>query len=558
MRFIVLRAALLSACLSSSFAATWTDCVPSQDFPLCLAPEKPLSSQRVRREIRTLSNEEWDRIVDAMWIMKTETMDRGQELYGDKFRTYDYFVVRHAIAATDTRGDQGHRGAHFINWHTAFVLEFENVLMTIDPLIEALPYWDETISEPSVFSEDYFGIDPDNSTSYEITTGRFANWPIDVDFSIGKFSQFFVNSSTIGYAGGGSNSSILRAADNTVVSPFATRYGSGRVWEATVNSTDDWWACTANELEQWNDWYRCMEQGVPSYHSGPHQIVGGNPRDGSGLRGDFEDRVTSPNGPIFMFHHANLDRNRLWWMRKHNSVDDVCSYYGFPVSDAPIIGPRVDVTGMLEYEGVLLNDIVSSAWGYTAAQLGLDLDTFTGDGDQQLTHADLICWIGPTTAQYTYDTNAACLKDSTECIPLQGEIPGPSSSPTIEPLGLPVPSTCASFKACFLLNMFSGVSEKISPDSISQYTLFRAERYSVFCTLSDVGEINKMEFFYEGELQHTEYEADWFMGGNSDNYIGAVEFLGKDCGSRKMFTVVGSVWEGECFRQEFELQSVCG
>lgn len=39
--------------------------------------------------------------------MKQTDMNSGKAAYGETFRTYDYFVVKHAVAVTDTRGDQG-------------------------------------------------------------------------------------------------------------------------------------------------------------------------------------------------------------------------------------------------------------------------------------------------------------------------------------------------------------------------------------------------------------------------------------------------------------------
>ena len=95
-----------------------------------------------------------------MWVMKTAGLEEGSVMYGNSFRTYDSLVLKHALATTDTRGDQAHFGAHFITWHLAFVLEFENSLLAVDPTIEGAPYWDECITEPSVFGNDYFGSDP--------------------------------------------------------------------------------------------------------------------------------------------------------------------------------------------------------------------------------------------------------------------------------------------------------------------------------------------------------------------------------------------------------------
>ena len=398
---------------TASSSSPWAACTPTTDYPQCTAPTRTLVSQRVRKEIRSLTMEEWERVVTAMWTMKTETTESGRAKYGSQFRTYDYFVVKHAVATTDSRGDQAHFGAHFISWHSAFVLEFENTLLAIDPMIGAMPYWDETIASPSVFTEDYFGTDPDTAVSPDVTTGKFANFPVDTNFSFDDYAAYITDDSTVTYRGTGDSLSILRGTANLGTSPVVIRQGSGSGWEARPPSIDDWWACTAED--GFTDWYTCIEQGRTSFHSGPHGSIGG--RGADSIRGDFEDPITSPNGPIFMFHHANLDRNRMWWMRRNSGA--ACSYYGFPVTDAAFVGPRPGVEGAGSFDGAHLNDVAASAWGFTAAELGFEVPS---DDGTPLTHADLTCWMDPSTAAYTYDTNADCLLDNSTCNSVQGVI----------------------------------------------------------------------------------------------------------------------------------------
>ena len=311
---------------------TLSDCSePSGDFQICTAPTIPLEEKRIRREIRSLSMEEWDKVVNAMWVMKTTSMTDGKASYGEAFKTYDSFVLKHALATTDTRGDQAHFGAHFISWHATFVLEFENALLAVDPTIGAVPYWDECLSEPSAFTEDYFGTDP-SGDPFIVSDGKFANWPIVTDFSMDDWTPYFTDPSTVAFAGGGNTSaSFLRGADNTVSTSFATRYGSGSGWESSISATctDDWWACTGGNLYGWNDWEECIEG---YFHGGPHGSIGGTsgggggggggpppararslqggggggggggpPNRGPGPAGDFEVSATSS---CFFFHYS--------------------------------------------------------------------------------------------------------------------------------------------------------------------------------------------------------------------------------------------------------------
>ena len=108
-----------------------------------------------------MSAAEWDKVVEAMWTMKNLTQREGQLRYGPAFRSFDYLVAKHALAQTDVRGDQAHFGSWFATWHSAFVLEFELALLSVDASIGAIPYWDQTITSPPIFVDAYFGVDED-------------------------------------------------------------------------------------------------------------------------------------------------------------------------------------------------------------------------------------------------------------------------------------------------------------------------------------------------------------------------------------------------------------
>lgn len=138
------RRLLLALLLRSGLAMPHYDgsdysCALDNSCPACNADAR--SVQRVRQELRTLSSTEWTRVVDAMWIMKNTSNAYGAARYGPAFRSYDTFVLKHAVASTHARGDQAHFGPAFATWHAAFVLEFENSLLSIDSTIGACPYW---------------------------------------------------------------------------------------------------------------------------------------------------------------------------------------------------------------------------------------------------------------------------------------------------------------------------------------------------------------------------------------------------------------------------------
>ena len=125
-------------------------CVPNSDNVSIRCPDActdpvPAGTPRVRRAIHTLSSDQWTRVVNAMWVMRTVSTPDGVERYGPFYRDWDYFILVHGAhggGLTDWRADVTGGSAHFATWHAAHVLDFETSLLAVDPEIEALPYLD--------------------------------------------------------------------------------------------------------------------------------------------------------------------------------------------------------------------------------------------------------------------------------------------------------------------------------------------------------------------------------------------------------------------------------
>jgi hypothetical protein len=155
---------------------------------------------RVRREIRTLTEEQREAVFAALNAMKNTSQEDGEEKYGPRFVNYDHIVVAHFRAASHPRCDQGHGGPGFLTFHRALELWIENSLVAIDPSIEGLPYWDYNIdfntSNPRdsiMWSDDWFGEnsgDPDNMNM--IRNGRFSHWHVNANASA-QFARFPVD-----------------------------------------------------------------------------------------------------------------------------------------------------------------------------------------------------------------------------------------------------------------------------------------------------------------------------------------------------------------------------
>ncbi|CAJ1337485.1 unnamed protein product [Effrenium voratum] len=366
--------------------------------PTCSAPTVDQSAQRVRRELRTLSAAEWKKVTDAMWVMKNTAQAAGVETYGQAFRTYDHFPAKHAAAYADARGDQAHFGPQFMTWHSAFILEFENALLSVDSTIGALPYWDSTVTSPSIFSETYFGSAPGTGSGSQVVDGVFLNWPIKSSFSLSDYNPTGSSPYT------GSPTGMLRGSTNNNANAMMTRFGSGTY----SFGANEFWIC-ANLDGFWYDWYKCVEGDATvtgSFHGGPHGQVGGS---SGGNSGDFEDPITSPNDPLFFFHHAGVDRSMRWWMLQNAAKRS--TFYGFPAANTEGIRENAGKS----YYGQSLLDVMSSAWGFTAAELGF------GSSSSLQTNADLLCHNGPTTSVYTYDSEVACSGGSSACSAVWGD-----------------------------------------------------------------------------------------------------------------------------------------
>lgn len=264
-------------------------------------------------------------------------------------------------------------------------MEFENALLAVDPTIEGASCRGECLAVPSVFTDDYFGTDP-TEAPYEVTDGKFTNWPIESDLS-----DFIVDNSSVSVAGQPS-ASFLRGPEPL---PLHQATATGQAGKSRYPTRVPPIGGLIHKKVEGSGMIG-MNVLRPKIH---HFILvpmpaldppgGGGGGDGAQERGDFEDPITSPNGAIFMFHHANLDRGRLWWMQHNTDEEEMCGYYGFPVENASLIMSNIQ-QGRNNFVGAHLNDVLSSSWGFTAPDLGIDI-CMNSTTDQQLTHADIMC-----------------------------------------------------------------------------------------------------------------------------------------------------------------------
>lgn len=229
-------------------------CVVGETCPACSAPVRDSNQQRVRRNILDLTYDEVKKVADAFWKMKTTSTEEGQSQYGSFFKNYDYFTVKHYTATHDLRGDQGHFSNAFMTFHSLFELEFEMSLLSIDPSIGALPYWNwnDTVADKSIFTAEYFGSAPGSGENNQVVDGLFADWPIskfNEQTFADNYAKYLTNPSLSTWSGY-SKSGYLR--HSILANPLLTRYGTNP--NNYVNRN-----CAKPTTFPWFNWYACIE-----------------------------------------------------------------------------------------------------------------------------------------------------------------------------------------------------------------------------------------------------------------------------------------------------------
>jgi len=118
----------------------------------------------VRREIRDLSEDDLNSVMDAMYTLWSTDEDTGQKLYGESYHSASYFAAAHDFNAAQQDADHIHEGLGFLPQHMKLTNMFEEAMQAVDPAV-SLPYWDftidvaenKTIFESFVFTENTFG-----------------------------------------------------------------------------------------------------------------------------------------------------------------------------------------------------------------------------------------------------------------------------------------------------------------------------------------------------------------------------------------------------------------
>ncbi|CAM9760402.1 unnamed protein product [Ectocarpus sp. 12 AP-2014] len=145
----------------------------------------------VRREIRSLTDEEREELLDAMhqlWVVRVSD-GNGIGQYGDGYADISSISRLHFKAAQNRSCDHFHEGLGFLTSHSMLTNTFEYSLQQVNPKL-TVPYWDFTIEyveaeiagddeikiNSPLFQESWFGTaDPVDNV---VKDGRWANTAI--------------------------------------------------------------------------------------------------------------------------------------------------------------------------------------------------------------------------------------------------------------------------------------------------------------------------------------------------------------------------------------------
>jgi hypothetical protein len=94
----------------------------------------------VRREIRSYSSDDIDKIMDALYVVYSVDEQSGQKLYGQSFHNYQYALDFHHFNAAFQDADHIHEGNGFLVQHIKMTNIIEESMQAVDPSV-VLPYW---------------------------------------------------------------------------------------------------------------------------------------------------------------------------------------------------------------------------------------------------------------------------------------------------------------------------------------------------------------------------------------------------------------------------------
>jgi hypothetical protein len=143
--------------------------------------EFSMAVKYVRREIRTLTEQDRDLFLKTLKMLYTIPQEQGEKLYGDKYVSAESLLYKHLNGAGTTDCDHWHDGAGIVVHHMAFTLYAEQSLQSINKAI-AMPYWEyakdaylyDNWFDSAIFQDNWFGEASPMTDDHSLSRGLWA------------------------------------------------------------------------------------------------------------------------------------------------------------------------------------------------------------------------------------------------------------------------------------------------------------------------------------------------------------------------------------------------
>ncbi|XP_070566280.1 tyrosinase-like [Ptychodera flava] len=369
-------------------------------------PDCDVQKQRIRRNILEMDQDDVDKFKLYLQLAKDtvsdymipttlyQDMDDGRNpqfneinVY-DEFAWYHYYVARQNLVQTTTNNtniavfaDFAHKGPAFLTWHRAYLLTWERALQEVSGDDDfTIPYWDWAGEDNcTVCTDEYLG--GSDATNNHTLTGFFEEWrTLCADFGNltdrGQLCTNNVNDSSLPFLTrnpGGDDRPELQKLPSKEAVYYAL---SVRDYDNIPHDYDN----LQNDWKQSHCSFRNLLEGFADseYRTGHHVgAVGGASQLHNSvhlyMNGTMSLVPTSANDPMFLVHHANVDRIFEKWLRRYNASPDA-----FPTDSTPTGHNRYSY--MVPFFPVYTNDEFfqrSEHFGYTYEGIddqGLPLD----------------------------------------------------------------------------------------------------------------------------------------------------------------------------------------
>jgi Common central domain of tyrosinase len=292
----------------------------------------------VRREMQSLSVNDFAQAMDAMHTLWATDDESGQALYGDKYHSASYLASAHDFNAAQVDADHIYKGLGFLPQHIKLANLFETSVQTVDASF-SLPYWDWTkeaaggltVQDSIMFSNSSFGTlgSPGNSywgftyESNDIADGRIMDgrWKDTLaDWGISNPST----ASAFGY---------VRGPWNTNPSPYISRFSNGQSSLPSCGSLFDFWGNSSSSSSSFlgsieSSMYSVFPRGVGS-------VFGCDMLDDlrlNGLIASSDDQLTlcqewgSVIKALYRSNYIYPTEQGCTWTSEGNDDNIVCSY----------------------------------------------------------------------------------------------------------------------------------------------------------------------------------------------------------------------------------------